>query len=288
MLIFENKTILVADDDPGNRELVVSTMTGLHSGINVLSAVHGGQVLDILQKRKVDAVLLDWEMPVKDGFTVLKEMKADEELKQIPVLMYTGVMTATNNLVKALDIGAIDFIRKPTEPVELIARIKSVLRQQEDYLERTRLEKESAEMRNRILQSENNLLSKQLNEYLIQLARKNEVFANIRNYVQKCQDPQEFIDYLDSLINLENYWDELFRQFSRFEKDFLNSISARHPDLSQGETRFCILIRSGITTKDMANIMNVTVAAIEKNRYRVRKKFGLNPEESLEKYIFSI
>ena len=288
MLIFENKTILVADDDPGNRELVVSTMTGLHYGIKVLSAVHGGQVLDILQKRKVDAVLLDWEMPVKDGFTVLKEMKADEQLKQIPVLMYTGVMTATNNLVRALDIGAIDFIRKPTEPVELIARIKSVLRQQEDYRERVRLEKESAEMRNRILQTENDLLSKQLNEYLIQLARKNEVLANVRGYVQKHENQQELIDYLDSQANLENYWDELFRQFSRFEKDFLNSISVRHPDLSQGETRFCILIRSGITTKDMANIMNVTVAAIEKSRYRVRKKFGLNPEESLEKYIFSI
>lgn len=287
MKLFTNKTILVADDDPGNRELVVSTMNGLDAGIRVLSAVHGGQVLDILGKREVDAVLLDWEMPVRDGFSVLQEMKSDEKLRDIPVLMYTGVMTAAGNLVKALEIGAVDFIRKPTEPVELIARIKSVLRQQEDFRERNRLEQESAEMRHQLLSKANESLQQQLNEYLIQLARKNEMFINIRDYAKKCENQPEFLEYLDGLINLENYWDELFRQFSRFEKDFLNTIISKHPDLSQGEIRFCILIRSGISSRDIANIMNVTSAAIEKNRYRIRKKFALSPDESLEKYILS-
>lgn len=287
MDIFTNKTILVADDDPGNRELVVSTMHGLDAGIRVLSAVNGDQALDILGKREVDAVLLDWEMPVRDGFSVLQEMKSDVLLKEIPVLMYTGVMTSADNLVKALEIGAVDFIRKPTEPIELIARIKSVLAQQEYFRERNRLEQESADMRNQLLTKANESLQQQLNEYLIQLARKNELFINIREYAQKCENQPEFLEYLDGLISLENYWDELFRQFSRYEKDFLNMITDKHPDLSQGEIRFCILIRSGISSRDIANIMNVTSAAIEKNRYRIRKKFALTPEESLEKYILS-
>src|SRR4051812_46998850 len=180
MKIFEHKTILVADDDPGNRELVVSTMHGLAEGIKVLSASHGGQVLEILAKREVDAVLLDWEMPVKDGFAVLCEMKAHAQWKDIPVLMYTGVMTSTGNLVKALEVGAVDFIRKPTEPVELMARVKSVLMQREDFTERMRLEKESAEMRSLVLKTEIDSLKEQLNNYLIQLARKNEVLINLR------------------------------------------------------------------------------------------------------------
>ena len=287
MEIFKNKTILVADDDPGNRDLVVSTMNGLDVDVRVLSAVHGGQAMEVLRKREVDAVLLDWEMPVRDGFSVLQEMKADVKLKDIPVLMYTGVMTASGNLVKALEIGASDFIRKPTEPVELIARIKSVLRQQRDFKERNQFEQEAATIRNKLLASENDSLQQRLNEYLIQLARKNEIFASIRANAVKCECKPELIDYIDSQIDLQNYWDELFTQFSRYEKNFVSSLLSKHGELSQGEIRFCILIRSGISSRDMANIMNVTSSAIEKTRYRIRKKLDLASDESLEKYIYS-
>jgi len=288
MKIFEGKTILVADDDPGNRELVISTMTGLGSNVKVLSAAHGGQVLDILARRNADAVLLDWEMPVKDGFTVLQEMKAQENWKDIPVLMYTGVMTASANLVKALEIGADDFIRKPAEPVEIIARIKSVLRQREAFKARMQLERESAEMRSLLLKTENDSLKEQLNNYLILLSRKNEVLINVRDRLRSGESNEEAAAYIDSLINTENYWDELFRQFGRLDKNFLSSLSRRHPDLSPNELKFCLLIKAGMGSKDIASLMNVTSAAIEKSRYRIRKKFELSPEEGLEKYIFAI
>jgi DNA-binding response OmpR family regulator/DNA-binding CsgD family transcriptional regulator len=287
MKIFENKTILVADDDPGNRELVVSTLHGLADGIKVLSASHGGQALEILNKRPVDAVLLDWEMPVKDGYAVLCEMKADERWATIPVLMYTGVMTANTNLVKALEIGACDFIRKPAEPVELIARIKSVLKQSEDFNERMRLEKEATEMRSIVLKNEINSLKEQLNNYLIQLSRKNEVLINLRDRLNGGESSADAARYIDGLISMENYWDELFQQFSRLDKNFLSSLNKKHEDLSPNELKFCVLVKTGMGSKDIASLMNVSTAAIEKSRYRIRKKFELHPEESLEKYIFS-
>lgn len=287
MKVFENKTILVADDDPGNRELVVSTMQGVAENVKVLSAAHGGQVMEILAKRNVDAVLLDWEMPVKDGYTVLCEMKADERWASIPVLMYTGVMTATLNLVKALEIGAADFIRKPTEPVELIARIQSALRQREDFTTMMRLEKESAEMKSLIYKTEINSLKEQLNNYLIQLARKNEVLINLRDKLNTGESSLEAARHIEGLINMENYWDELFQQFNRFDKNFISSLNKKHEGLSPTELKFCVLIKTGMGSKDIASLMNVSIAAIEKNRYRIRKKFELDPEESLEKYIFS-
>jgi DNA-binding response OmpR family regulator len=288
MKLFENKTILVADDDPGNRELVVSTMHGLAEGIKVLSAAHGGQVMEILAKRNVDAVLLDWEMPVKDGYSVLTEMKAHKQWKEIPVLMYTGVMTSTGNLVKALEIGAADFIRKPTEPVELIARIKSVLKQREDFTERIRLEKETTEMRSMLYKTEIDSLREQLNNYLIQLARKNEVLINLRERLNSGETFDDAAKYIDSLVNMESYWDELFQQFSRLDKNFLSSLNKKHDGLSPTELKFCVLIKSGMGSKDIASLMNVSASAIEKNRYRIRKKFELDPEESLEKYILSV
>lgn len=288
MKIFENKTILVADDDPGNRELVVSTMHGIASGIKVLSAAHGGQVLEILAKRDVDAVLLDWEMPVKDGYAVLCEMKANSQWSAIPVLMYTGVMTSTINLVKALEIGAADFIRKPTEPVELTARIKSVLKQREDFTTLMRLQKESAEMKSLVLNTEINSLKEQLNNYLIQLARKNEVLINLRERLNDGESPVEAAKHIDSLVNMENYWDELFQQFSKLDNNFMSALNSRHVDLSPNELKFCVLLKAGMSSKDIASLMNVSSAAIEKSRYRIRKKLGLEPEEGLERYILSV
>jgi DNA-binding response OmpR family regulator/DNA-binding CsgD family transcriptional regulator len=288
MKIFEHKTILVADDDPGNRELVVSTMHSLAEGLKVLSAAHGGQVLEILAKRDVDAVLLDWEMPVKDGYKVLCEMKAHPQWQHIPVLMYTGVMTSTVNLVKALEVGAVDFIRKPTEPVELMARVKSVLTQRENFKERMRLENESAEMRSLILKTEINSLKDQLNNYLIQLARKNEVLINLRERLSDGEASESAVKHIDSLINMEGYWDELFQQFSRLDKHFLSSLNKKHDGLSPTELKFCVLIKAGMGSKDIASLMNVSNSAIEKNRYRIRKKFELEPDDSLEKYILSL
>ncbi len=287
MKIFEHKTILVADDDPGNRELVVSTMHKLAEGIKVLSASHGGQVIEILSKRNVDAVLLDWEMPVKDGYAVLCEMKANPRWADIPVLMYTGVMTSNVNLVKALEIGASDFIRKPTEPVELTARIKSALQQRENFKALIRLEKESAEMHALVFETEIRSLKEQLNNYLIQLARKNEVLINVRERLINGEDSMEAARYIDSLVNMENYWDELFQQFSRLDKNFLTTLNGKHEDLSPNELKFCVLLKAGMGSKDIASLMNVSIAAIEKNRYRIRKKLVLNPEDSLEKYILS-
>lgn len=287
MKIFDNKTILVADDDPGNRELVVSTMNQLDARVKVLSAAHGGKVMEILAKRSVDAILLDWEMPVLDGFDTLLQIRANEKYKYIPVLMYTGVMTATSNLVKALEAGATDFIRKPTEPVELIARIKSALTLHAEFRARIQLEQENAEMKNQLLQNEIDNLRGELNSYLAQLARKNEVLVEVRELIQK-DDKKNADLYLSRIIESESYWDEFFQRYNQFDKKFLDILSQHEGEFSLSEQKFCLLIRLGMSSKDIGSLLNITPAAIEKKRYRIRKKFGLDSSENLEKHIKSL
>jgi DNA-binding response OmpR family regulator/DNA-binding CsgD family transcriptional regulator len=287
MTIFDNKTILVADDDPGNRELVVSTMSRLASGVKVLSAAHGGNVMDILTKRSVDAVLLDWEMPVMDGFETLKKIRESEKGKYLPILMYTGVMTATANLVKALDAGATDFIRKPTEPVELIARIKSSLTFHDEFSRRLRLEQENAAMRNKLLQHEIENLKAELSNYLAQLARKNEVLVEVREMLS-INDRDKAMRHIEGIINGESYWDDFFQRFSSFDNRFLEIISNHPGSFSTTEIKFCTLIRLGMSSKDIAALLNITPAAIEKKRYRIRKKFNLETEDSLEKHVMGL
>lgn len=288
MEIFKGKTILVADDDPGNRELVVSTMNSLLTEIKVLSAIDGSQVLDIMKKRQVNAVLLDWEMPVMDGFTVLKAIRENPEWAEIPILMYTGVMTATHNLVKALDAGATDFIRKPAEPIELIARIRSALQRHEDFSVRMQLEKENAEIKTRLLESQIQKLREELGSYLMQLARKNEILINLRDKLGEENNEKQPGSGAGNVVNIENYWDEFFQRFSQIDNQFLVALNNKHSELSPAEIKFCVLVRAGMGSKDIASLINVTPAAIEKTRYRIRKKFELEPEQSLEKYIFSI
>jgi DNA-binding response OmpR family regulator len=287
MKIFENKTILVADDDPGNRELVVSTMQQLGANIKVLSAAHGGKVMEILANRKVDAVLLDWEMPVMDGFETLQQIRSNTDYGFIPVLMYTGVMTATQNLVKALEAGATDFIRKPTEPVELIARIKSALTLHDEFIARVQLEQENATMRAQLMQNEIDNLRSELNSYLAQLARKNEVLVEVREFLQN-DDKANADLYLSRIIEGETYWDEFFQRYNRFDKQFLESLSQHEGEFSLSEQKFCLLVRLGMSSKDISSLLNITPAAIEKKRYRIRKKFGLDPSENLERHIKSL
>lgn len=287
MQVFENKTILVADDDPGNRELVISTMTSLAKGIKVLSAADGSKVMEIIEKRNVDAVLLDWDMPVLDGLETLKEIRLNEKSKFTPVIIYTGVMTSTGNLVKALEEGATDFVRKPTEPIELIARIQAALKLHEQFSARLQLEKENATMRDQMLQNEIENLRSELSGYLAQLARKNEVLVEVRDLIRNGEKDSAG-EHIDKIIEGESYWDEFFQRFNRFDKVFLDMI-AQHPgDFSLSEQKFCLLLRLGMSSKDISSLLNITPAAIEKKRYRIRKKFDLESSVSLERHINSL
>jgi len=75
-----------------------------------------------------DLIITDWEMPIMNGIEFIKLLKSNEKTHDIPVIMCTGVMTTPENLKTALDAGAVDYIRKPVEKLELMARVNSMLK----------------------------------------------------------------------------------------------------------------------------------------------------------------
>lgn len=121
----DKSKILIADDEPLNIELYAQMLK--QSGIKILKAGDGSEALRIIQSERPDVVLLDWNMPVMNGLEVLRHIKAEKETSDIPVIMITGVMTASDNLQMALQAGAVDLIRKPFDRTELTARVRSVL-----------------------------------------------------------------------------------------------------------------------------------------------------------------
>lgn len=93
------------------------------AGISTLVALEGNQALSIASKMLPDVILLDAMMPNMDGFEVCRQLKLNPELKDIPVIFMTG-MTDTEHVVKGLTAGGIDYITKPVNTPELIARIR--------------------------------------------------------------------------------------------------------------------------------------------------------------------
>jgi two-component system, cell cycle response regulator len=98
------------------------------AGYRVSEAEDGQAALAACRAAAPDLVLLDIDMPVMDGPTALKEMKADEDLLDIPVLFLTA-RTSGSDLAAGLELGAQDYLRKPCEPAELTARVAAALRE---------------------------------------------------------------------------------------------------------------------------------------------------------------
>jgi DNA-binding response OmpR family regulator len=116
----QHPTILVADDDELLRELLVFKLSG--RGYNVLTAEDGETALRMIRESLPQLVVLDEMMPVRSGFDVLREVKADPWTSGVPVLMLTA-RKLESDIVSALDLGAADYLVKPFNPQELLARI---------------------------------------------------------------------------------------------------------------------------------------------------------------------
>ncbi|HEY8910192.1 MAG TPA: diguanylate cyclase [Desulfosporosinus sp.] len=117
--------ILVVDDNRYNVRLLTDILEDEH--YTVVSTDNGGSVLEMVRKLKPEVILLDIMMPGLDGFEVCKLLKSDFDIKHIPVIMVTA-KTDGQDLKKALEIGAFDYIKKPIDEVEVIARVQSAIR----------------------------------------------------------------------------------------------------------------------------------------------------------------
>jgi two-component system, OmpR family, alkaline phosphatase synthesis response regulator PhoP len=120
--------ILLIEDDPALRKLLKEALP--ESMVIIDIAETGREGLDMIVKRKPDLILLDWNLPDLNGFEVCKYIKQNKDCAHIPVIMVTAY-SELNRKVSALDVGADDYITKPFEIEELIARVKAVLRRRQ-------------------------------------------------------------------------------------------------------------------------------------------------------------
>jgi two-component system alkaline phosphatase synthesis response regulator PhoP len=133
------KTILAVDDEEHILELLSYNLQ--RDGYHVLKADSGEAALEILEKEKVDIVLLDWMLPGIDGIEVLRRIRSSKSTNTLPVIFLTAKGDEISKVV-GLEVGSDDYLVKPFGVHELLARIKAVLRRSESNFEVPEADKE--------------------------------------------------------------------------------------------------------------------------------------------------
>ncbi len=148
MNILHKSTILVVDDTPHNARIVYKILTG--KNCEVLIAEDGNSALAVAQNERPDLILLDIMMPEMDGFETCKLLKQNKETQDIPVIFMTA-LSDLDSKVKGFEAGAVDYVTKPFQQKELLARIQTHLTirslQRELQIQKMSLEKANEELK---------------------------------------------------------------------------------------------------------------------------------------------
>jgi len=119
-----SKKILIVDDEPSIVMMVKSRLAA--NGFAVVTASNGAEGIEIVKKDRPDLIILDILMPEMDGIETLTKLKASDETKDIPVIMFTA-KGQTGDVEKAQEVGACDYIVKPFSPPILLEKVKNAL-----------------------------------------------------------------------------------------------------------------------------------------------------------------
>lgn len=117
--------ILVAEDEQDIQKVIKITLK-FKGGFNVSFANNGLEVLDHVKQDKPQLIILDVMMPRMDGYETCRRLKADPDTSSIPVVFLTA-KAQEKEIEEGLKLGAIDYIKKPFEPDEFVAKVKSIL-----------------------------------------------------------------------------------------------------------------------------------------------------------------
>ena len=286
-----NYKILIIDDEPLNIEVMISCL--LQHNYNVLIATNGAEGCRIAAENAPDLIILDWEMPGMNGIEALQELKRNDFTSIIPVIMATGVMLTSEHLKTALEAGAVDYIRKPIDEVELLARTHSAIVLFEQMKRNVELETEIVRQKNEEAQREidaNKHALAKLTMRIIQNTELNErLFAELDEISIHCNDTgKKAINRLISNFNADSKcvnWEEFDILFEQVHRQFYDELNKRFTDLTDGERKLCVFYKLNLNSKEICALTLQNENALKKARARLRKKLNLAPEQSIHQFL---
>lgn len=289
-LKYENPSrILVVDDDPANFKVVLDIFG--NDTYEVMYAPNGREGCNVAEKEIPDLIIMDWEMPVMNGIEAILYLQTNLTTKDIPIVMATGIMTGSNDLKTALEAGAIDFIRKPFDKLELIARVQASLKLNQSY---RLIKKQNNEIRS-LMEQEIAFKDRELLlETMHRLENGNFISLlgdRLSDIEKKCSDELMLQDFsklrktIESYLRTESNWENFTIHFRKVHPHFFRGLAGKYPDITPNEQRLCAYIKIGLNNKEIAQILGVTVGTTKTNLNRLKKKLSLQVDESLRNFI---
>lgn len=136
---------------------------------------------------------------------------------------------------------------------------------------------------------------KELTTHALHLAHKNEVLLDLKMQLNELKPDsnnstlyKRIINNINLDINNDGNWEQFRAYFEDVHKDFNSKVMRSYPDLSNNDLRLMSLLKMNLSSKEIANILNISVEGVKKARYRLRKKLNLNTEESLQELVIEL
>lgn len=270
--------ILIVDDNP-HAVTMVSIVLSRNLDCELSVAFDGPTAIKKAREINPDLILMDWQMPGIDGIRAIEILKDDEATNSIPIIMIT-CYSERDYLEKAFKAGVVDFIKKPYEQIELLARIRSVLKTIDYY--KAMLESQKRESTALSIQSVQN------EEF------RHKFVADLKQLKNSHKaDPSKTDENIEKLIKSvgseisSNSWSQIEQKIKDTDQQFFKSISEKHPNLTPAELKLSLYLRMNLSTKEISGLTFQTYDSVRIARTRLRKKLNLSNDDNLVGYISS-
>ncbi len=254
--------------------------------------------------------------------------RTDKEFSNLPAGNYSFEVKARNNLGNESEVKSYSFNIRPPWYQSRIALALYILliagglfilvkwqkkkfeQQQKKYeeeqkkqqylyqLEIDKTEKELIALRNAKLQAEVDFKNTELATSAMHLVQKGELLTSMKtelNQVLKVVENDQATAELKKLVKtlvdddkMDKDWEHFAQHFDKVHNDFVEKLKAKHPKVTGNEIKLCAYLRMNLSTKEIAQLMNISVRGIEISRYRLRKKLNLETSDNLFKYLIDI
>ncbi len=287
--IQQSDVVLVVDDSADTLSMLSQVLD--EAGLTVLIALDGEQGVNIAGKMTPDIILLDAIMPNMDGFETCRRLKQDPALSDIPVIFMTG-LSETEDIVKGLEAGGVDYVTKPINAPELIARMKVHLSNAR-MTQSARVALDSAgqnifttSMDGKILWSTPQVTalfaSANGDENWLQQSFKSTVVGFIqqalppgRKFTLKAPDKEFQCKYMGQVKSNE-YLFKLFEQNDGSDLELLRTSFS----LTEREAEVLLWLARGKTNREIAQILEMSPRTVNKHLEQVFRKMGVENRTS--------
>ena len=165
-------------------------------------------------------------------------------------------------------------------------------------LELSKSETELVTLRNQKLEAEINFKNSELASSAMHLVKKGELLSKLKvelSQVMKSFDNQQSVTDLKKMIkslsdddNLDKEWENFTMHFDKIHGDFVAGLKEKHSNITGNELKLCAYLRMNLSTKEIAQLMNISVRGVEISRYRLRKKLQIPSEKNLFDYLINL